>query len=178
LVAVRVTGIPQLIDKLGRIEDPKRNRAAIRSTVQAGATVVRKNMRSVIRSSVNERTGALYDATDSKVRVYSSGNVVAIVGVRRGRRATYSSLDGRRVVPARYFHLVDQGTRSHIQPNAHRFVLIRGRRVLVPVGPRRHPGARAANIRDKAAMRSRSSAPAAMAKRYRKRVLAEATRGA
>lgn len=169
-----MTGIAELQAKLGRIEDPKRNKAAIRSTVGAGSTVIRKALRAEMRS--HNRSGSAFDSINWKVKIYPSGAVVAVIGVRRGHSGVYYSAGGKRIVPANYWHLLNEGTKPHMQPNAHRVVTVNGRRALVPVGPRRHPGSRPANIRARAIARSRVAANAAMAKRYQKRVLAEAKR--
>jgi len=172
--SVTVTGIAELQNKLGRIEDPKRNKAAIRSTVGAGATVIRKALRAEMRS--HNRTGSAFDAINWKVKIYPSGNILAVIGVRRGHSGVYYSRSGKKIVPANYWHLLNEGTRPHMQPKAHRLISVNGRRVLAPVGPQVHPGSRPANIRSKAIAKSRVAANAAMAKRYQKRVLAEATR--
>lgn len=174
---VRVTGLAEILEKLRRIEDPRRNKRILRSVWQAGATVLKKNMKAVVKSNVTQRTGSLLNSIDTKVKIYRSGNIIALVGPRRGARATYYSLNGKVIKPNLYFHLVDQGTKPHLQPNAHRLINVNGRPILVPVGPQRHPGARAANVRNKTTARSTQTVPAAMAKRANKLVIAEATRG-
>lgn len=183
MASVKVEGLPELLRKIGRIENPKKQKATFRSVLGAGATVVRKNMRSAVKSSQSrDASGSTLDAVDTKVKIYKDGNAFAIIGVRRGTRGTYYIRTGgggtRKHLPSKTFHLFDAGTKQHVQPDAHRFVNVNGARVLIPVGARTHPGSDAANIIRKSVMRSRTTAPAAMAKRYRKRILVEAKKRA
>lgn len=173
---IRVIGIDALQKKLGRIQDPKRNKAAIRATVTAGMTVLRKEMKSLLKAHF--RTGSLDDAVRSKVKVFSSGVVFGVVGPQRGAGLSYHSARWGTIIPIKYWHLLDRGTKPHVVPDAHRAVTVNGRRVLVNVGPKMHPGSRAARIQERTAMRGRSRANAAMVKRYRQRLLKEATRNA
>ena len=182
MASVKVEGLPELLRKIGRIENPKKQKATLRSVLGAGATVVRKNMRAAVKSSQSrDASGSTLDAVDTKVKIYKDGNAFAIIGVRRGARGTYHIQTLGRPKehqPSKTFHLFDEGTQAHIQPRAHRLVNINGSRVLIPVGPRTHLGSKAANIRRQTVARSRTTAPVAMAKRYRKRILAEAKKRA
>lgn len=118
------------IRDIGRFckELPKRSaKKALRSAVTAGTTPIAK----AVRKLAPRRTDTLKKSITKKIKGYPSGNYIGIVGANKD--TVGQDQYGRKVVPAKYIHLVTYGTQSHNQPK---------RGVI-------HPGAKATNfIRD------------------------------
>ena len=88
-------------------ELPKRtSKKALKQAVNAGGTVVAK----AARKEVPKKHGLLKKSITKKVKTYTSGNAVALIG---SNKDTSETIDGRRHVPALYLHLVMGGTKPH-----------------------------------------------------------------
>lgn len=119
---------------------PKKTiKKALKSAVNAGAEPIKK----AARRLAPKRTGTLKKSITKKVKVYPSGNAVAIIGANRntvsqgvdlGKGGNLKIKQKGRIVPANYIHLVAYGTAPHAQP-LHWLFAKQG-----------HPGAKANNF--------------------------------
>jgi hypothetical protein len=144
----------KLLEKIRRQVKPKRFTTLLRSVINGGTAPIRRDIRRLIRNEDAIRFGHMYRAVASKVKVYASGVVFAIVGVKHKRLP-----DGEN--PANYWHLVSEGTKPHQQQAR---VQINGRWILLP-GTQHHPGAHPRNIRSRAAQSAASDVMPRMLKR-------------
>lgn len=89
-------------------ELPKRvARKGLRQAISAAASPIVK----AAKSNAAKLTGTLKKSIKKKIKTYSDGNVVAIIGADRsivGQRITKGG-KVKRVVPANYIHLVEKG---------------------------------------------------------------------
>lgn len=134
---VEVDGLQPFLRRLKKIEKKSRRRAILRSAMMAGTVPVKKALRNEIKTAGAIEKGHLRKAVSSVVRVYRSGVVVIMAGIRHRKLP-----DGEN--PGNYFHLVDLGVREHSQQtgnvyiediDGHRQIPLAGRRQ-----PHRHPG--------------------------------------
>lgn len=99
-------------------ELPKRVvKRGLRQAMNAASTPIAK----AARQSAPRESGVLKKAMGKKIKTYTNGNVVAVVGAKRDVSGSYR---GQKRVPANYIHLVEQGVRSHLipQPKRHRIL--------------------------------------------------------
>lgn len=90
-----------------------------------------------------------------KIKTYSNGNVIAVIGARKDAEGTYR---GRRRVPANYIHLVEKGTRTH---------RVRGYT---------HPGAKAQPFMGPAYQQNKNQAQQIAGQKLAESVISEATK--
>lgn len=92
-------------------ELPKRSaKKALRSAVTVGTTPVAK----AVRKRAPRRTDTLKKSISKKIKGYSNGNYIGIVGANKD--TVGQDRYGRNVIPAKYIHLVTLGTSSHAEP--------------------------------------------------------------
>lgn len=99
-------GVKEAAQALEGLKRGLRNKV-LRRAVTAAARVV---LRSVKAAETRRRTGQLKKSLDIKVRTYSSGAVVGVIGPSRGFRIM---LGKQPVDPIYYAHLVEAGVRPH-----------------------------------------------------------------
>lgn len=121
----------------------------LRAAVNAGATPVMRTMRTLAPSGP---TGLLKKAIGKKVKTYK-GSVAAIIGARRD---VSGNVGKRRVVPSRYLHLVDKGTKGHAQGHGH------------------HPGAKAQPFVEESYRQNRDKSRSIITTKLKDVVVAEA----
>jgi HK97 gp10 family phage protein len=93
-------------------ELPELTKKALRASVTAGSTPILR----AARAGAITASGFLKSAMARKIKAYKSGAVAAIIGARRDAvRVTQDARGERRQVPANYFHLVEGGTKPHIE---------------------------------------------------------------
>lgn len=116
---IKINGFKELkkfVDQL-----PKRAvKKATRAGVSAGITPIAK----AVRKGAPTESKFMRKSVSRKVRTFSDGNTIGLIGANK---ATTGSFNGRKRVPANYWHLVIGGTQPHSQPKA----------------KRQHPGAKA-----------------------------------
>lgn len=103
---VDVQGLDQFRKNLARVSSPRRTKAIMRQSLNAGAVPLKKRLRAEIKSAGAVRKGHLRRAVISVVKQYPTGVSLIIVGIRY-----HKTSDGEN--PGNYFHLVDLGTRPH-----------------------------------------------------------------
>ena len=113
----RLEGLEDLKLRLNSLPIALRNRI-VRKAVTKGARIILKSA----QSKVVERTGQLRKSLGVKVKTYraapfagantknAAGTTVAIIGARKGFDI---EVNGKKVNPTRYAHLVEFGTRPH-----------------------------------------------------------------
>jgi len=114
-------------------------RKVLRPAIRAAAAEVRKKAKAM---APRGKTGLLKKSIASVVRTSRAGNVYAVIGPRTGMLTV---IDGKRVDPAKYGHLVEFGTQPHtISPNG-RAGAVKTLRIgqVYVAGEINHPGARA-----------------------------------
>lgn len=123
--------------------EKKLRKKLMRKALTVGARIIKRQMKTLLAGNV--RTGLLRKAIHVSIRSYEDGRVmVAIIGPRKDTVGEYK---GRRIVPWRYAHLVDLGTKSH------------------SIGARsQHPGARAVPFIEPAREQTKSQVQSEMAK--------------
>lgn len=84
----------------------------LKSAVGAAIQPILKSAKE--KASELDQSGTLSRSLGKKVKLYSSGTAVGLVGARKG---VVGSFHGKRRVPANYLHLVDRGTRAHAIPH-------------------------------------------------------------
>jgi HK97 gp10 family phage protein len=105
MTSMRLTGdarLKALLDQLA----PAVQKKGLVAAVKAGAKPISK----AAKTRANRESGLLAEALAVKVKTYSSGVAVAIVGVNK---AVAGEFKGHKRVPANYLHLVDRGTAPH-----------------------------------------------------------------
>lgn len=106
---VTVEGIKQTIRRLGKLPG-RLDRKVMRQATGAGGREVVKEARKRVR----RRFGQLRRALGQRVKRLPDGTFIAVVGVRKG---FVIMVDGKRINPEKYIHLVELGTtHSAAQP--------------------------------------------------------------
>lgn len=148
-VKAEIKGLEELakfVKELPKRVPKKANKAA----VNVGATPIVKTARRLAPTESN----LLKRSITKKVKSYSSGNAVAIIGANK---ANVGSFKGKKRVPANYWHLVIGGTKPHtITPTKGRFA---GRAI-------EHPGAKPNDFFPQAIESSKSATAKAMRDKY------------
>lgn len=81
------------------------------AAVRGGASTISKAAKGNIKADGTVRTGLLHKSITIKVKRYTRDGVIyAAVGA--SRRVIGTTVNGRRIVPANYAHLVEHGTRT------------------------------------------------------------------
>lgn len=128
-----ISGVHELSRFLREL--PKKTiKKALKSAVNAGAEPIKK----AARRLAPKDTGTLKKAVAKKVKVYPSGNAVAVIGANRAVRVPSTRKGKKEFVPANYIHLIEYGTKPHAQPK-HWLFKAQG-----------HPGAKANNFLERA----------------------------
>ena len=110
-VRIEMTGVKELVAELDKL-DRKMRRKGIRRAVTAAA----RPLRAAYRARVPVKHGALRKAIDVKVKSYRGGSrIIAIVGARSDYEITVTDRFGnaRRIVPNKYAHLIEFGSKAH-----------------------------------------------------------------
>ena len=112
-MSIELEGFDELQRKLDGLP-AKVVKKVVRPAVTKAGRIVRKQM----KADAPVEFGVLKKAFGSKVKTYSSGNIVAIVGARAEivGQVTLPSGHTQKRVPANYAHLVELGT-SHSAAN-------------------------------------------------------------
>jgi len=106
-IAVAPISDRKLRRKLGRLAG-----SAITKVMRPAFVAGCRPIRAAARSRVPVRFGQLKKSIGTRVKVYPRGNAIwAGVGVRLG---FLSVIDGKKVDPNKYAHLVEWGTKPHI----------------------------------------------------------------
>lgn len=136
----KIEGDRQLLralDKLGKNVAKKVLGKAVRA---AGKPVLK-----AAKSKVPRRTGSLSRALMTKVKRYKNGNIVAVIGPRKGQKS-YKATKRKeaRTEDAFYGHMVEEGVQPHdIFPRSKRGALIIDGYIY---GRVRHPGMRGSHF--------------------------------
>jgi len=152
-----ITGVQQTQRALNSLETRVRKKV-LRKSVRAGGGVILKGE----RKHAPRSTGLFKRSLAQKVKSYKSGNVVSIVGQKKGAKITSrkklrkgsGGISGRgQVVP---IHLVDQPTRHHIiWPRNRQAILIGSGQFTARV---RHPGTSGARFMQRTESETRTPA--------------------
>jgi HK97 gp10 family phage protein len=160
-VKLEIPGIQDMRKMLEAL--PRRVRKkALKAGVTAGAGPIVK----AAKRDAPTQSKTLKKGITKKVRAYSNGNAIAIIGENRATAGTYK---GKRRVPQFYWHLIIGGTKPHdIQINKGPMA---GRTV-------HHPGANSNPFFHNAVARTKAASGAAMKKKITDVVEAEAKKAA
>lgn len=102
--AFGLTGLTSALAALDKVSDRLRGKV-LRKALTAG----QKPLIAAARSRAPKRTGLLRKSLGSKVKIYRTSNsFVAVTGPRTSIQGEHK---GKKVVPARYAHLVELGTK-------------------------------------------------------------------
>lgn len=162
--------VGDLQDWANRIANPDIAFNANRSAMAAATNILAKETRRAIFAH-GVRTGIL---GANIVRVTNSSRRRQTVNSRVGaRNRTFNTTAGR-ANPAFYFHLFDQGTRGHFQPNAYRPITDSGVTRLVKIeGGAFHPGSEPHPVRRPAQRRAAPQINQRFATQFRRVVFRE-----
>lgn len=114
-ISGRIEGLEQLVANLGEMKKAVRNRV-LRKGINAATGPLLK----LVKGGVPIRTRLLYKAMGRKVKAYrASGVTVGIIGPRVGFA---TEVDGKKIDPAKYAHLVEYGHAGPHPAPPHPFV--------------------------------------------------------
>lgn len=167
LMDLRVEGLDDFVAKTKRLGDRKQQQRVLKPTVRAATNPAKTALRREIRQRA-KRTGSTAKAVASTLRVYSSGQVVAVIGMRKGK--SFETEYGK-VVPGNIFHLASEGTRPHQTHSEPRRVFIGGR--WVTLHQVNHPGAQRKDLLRTAVRKAMPQVRGAMAKTFERTLTRE-----
>ena len=106
-IRAKIDGLDDVTQRLKNMDKAVRKKA-LRKACGVAGTIILKSAKSKARKD----TGLLRRSLGKKVKVYSSGVGVAVIGPRLGFRQTVKR-QGRELIanPVKYAHLVELGTR-------------------------------------------------------------------
>lgn len=144
------------VERMFKILPSRLQKKVLRSAIAAGASPVSK----AAKGFAPVETGALKRSIGIKTKTYSSGTVIAVIGVRRGVKFQSVDRHGRKRIPMFYQHLVHGGTQQHpLDVGVTMRDLAKGKKRLIT---RMHPGAKANPFLTKAWNASKTKSVAAI----------------
>lgn len=148
-ISVITGGMDEFVAQVDQVRRISTRRRIMKSAMTSALKPVKTGMRRDIRRAKAVRTKTLAKAIKDKVKVFPDGNVFGIVGAERKLHI----INGMRVNPANYIHLVDLGTKAHNKKRnpgkPWRFRDFRTGKWRT-LDRSRHPGAKAKPFRDHA----------------------------